>query len=272
MVGPIGFLDSGVGGLTILSEVQKSLPQYDMLYFGDSLHAPYGSKTEEELYKLVEQGTRWLFAQGCPLVIYACNTASATVLREIQQQLVPQFPGRRVLGIVRPTIEEITRTGHKNILVLATQATVNSGAYEKELEKIDPTITITSHACPTWAQLVEQGKAQSEEAAHEVARELTAARIDIHNYDAVLLACTHYPYLSPLIAAHLKPGTDLYNQGELVAQSLADYLKRHTEIDVELEKQKRRRYTATGDASHATELATRAFGYSMQFEHVDLDS
>lgn len=265
---PIGFLDSGVGGLTILEAAHKSMPEHDTLYFGDSLHAPYGNKDEETLYKLVSTGTRWLFEQGCPLVIYACNTASATVLREIQQTLLLEYPGKKVLGIVRPTIEEIVRTGHKDLLIFATPATVASGAYEKELSKINPYLHVTSHACPSWGPLVESGKAETEEAKQEVAKEVMAAHKENQNYDAVLLACTHYPYLAPLIKKNIRSNVDVYNQGDLVAKSLKDYLERHSEIVIT--KQKRRRHVVTGDASLATELATNAFGYNINFEQVVL--
>lgn len=267
---PIGFLDSGVGGLNILDEVQKIVPEYDSLYFGDSAHAPYGNKDQGTLYTLVETGTRWLFDQGCPLVIYACNTASATVLREIQQKLLPEYAGRKVLGIVRPTIEEMVQTGHKNILIFATPATVASEAYEKELKKIDPDLHITSHACPTWGPLVEAGKANTPYAEEEVKKEVRAAHEKNTTYDAVLLACTHYPYLAQSIKKHIRADVDVYNQGDLVAQSLRDYLLRHPEIETQISKEKRRRYTVTGDASLATELATRAFGYSIQFEQVEI--
>lgn len=267
---PIGFLDSGVGGLTILDAVHKNMPEYDTLYFGDSLHAPYGNKDEKTLYELVSAGTRWLFNQGCPLVIYACNTASATVLREIQQSLLLEYPGRKVLGIVRPTIEEIVRTGHKDLLIFATPATVASGAYEKELEKLNPALRVTSHACPTWGPLVENGKAETSEAEQEVKKEVLSAHTEKQTYDAVLLACTHYPYLTPLIKKNIRTDVDLYNQGDLVAKSLVDYLRRHPEIESGITKQKRRRHVVTGDASLATKLATNAFGYNITFEQITI--
>jgi glutamate racemase len=138
----IGFFDSGVGGLTILKAVHERMPEYDTYYLGDTAHAPYGNKTREEIFDLTWDGCKQLFAQGCGLVILACNTASAAALREIQQTKLAEYPGKSVLGIIRPTVEALARHGHKRIAVLSTIATKNSGAYEKEFAKIDPTISV----------------------------------------------------------------------------------------------------------------------------------
>lgn len=262
----IGFLDSGVGGLTILDAIHKELPEYDTIYLGDSLHAPYGEKSADLLYDLVSARTKELFDLGCPLAIYACNTASAAVLPRIQQEFLQDHPDHRVLGIIRPTIEEIVATGHKRILIFSTLGTAKSDAYAREIRKINPSVKIYTHPCPTWAPLVEEGLADSACAIQEIKREIEAAHEIMPEYDSVLLGCTHYPYLEQHVRSFILPEADLYNQGSFIASSLENYLLRHPEIALSLEKQGRRDYYVTGDPLQATELASSVFDHSIQFK------
>lgn len=236
----IGFFDSGVGGLTVLEHVHRRLPAYDTFYFGDTAHAPFGNKTQEEIFNYTWDGCRRLFGEGCALVIVACNSASSSALRRIQQERLSAYPGKRVLGVIRPTVEELARKGHKQIAVLSTVATKASGAYVKEFEKLNPTIRVISHACPNWAPLVEKGMIDSPETKADVARELKALEGVASTYDAVLLGCTHYPVLLPLIKAALPRPVPVYEQGPIVAESLADYLDRHPEIESTLSKNGKR--------------------------------
>lgn len=261
----IGFLDSGVGGLTILNAVHDRIPEYDTVYLGDSLHSPYGEKSPGELYELVRARTKDLFDLGCPLVIYACNTASAAVLPRIQRDLLCDYPDHRVLGIIRPTIEEIVATGHKRILIFSTPGTTKSDAYAKELRKINPSVEVYTHSCPSWAPLVEQGLADSEGARAEVEREVIAAHQTMPLYDSVLLGCTHYPYLSSHVEEFINPSADLYHQGSFIAASLENYLLRHPEMALRLEKEGRRSYYVTGDPRSSSDVAQSIFEYPITF-------
>jgi glutamate racemase len=226
----IGFFDSGMGGLTILEAVKKRLPNLKTRYLGDYEHAPYGNKTREEILALTWAGCEKLFAEGCKLVIIACNTATANALREIQQTKLQAYPGRNVLGIIRPTVEAFATSGHKNIAVLSTVATKNSQAYENEFAKINPDIRVHSHACPNWVGFVEAKQIESPEAIADVKREIAALEAEFPSMDAILLGCTHFPYLETSIADSLSRPVPIYKQGEIVADSLADYLERHISL------------------------------------------
>lgn len=230
--------DSGYGGLTVLRSLRSHLPQYDYLYFGDNARAPYGTRSFELIYKFTLEAVRYLFDRGCPLVILACNTASAKALRSIQQRDLPEIdPTRRVLGVIRPTAEavgSISRSGHVGIL--GTPGTVASGSYEMELAKTCPGFSVTSHACPMWVPLVEYREADGPGADYFVRKEIeTVLRAD-PEIDTLVLACTHYPLLIDKIRQYVPEGTTLVVQGDIVARSLADYLHRHTEMDVRLSR------------------------------------
>jgi glutamate racemase len=261
----IGFFDSGVGGLTILEHVRRTMPNFDTLYLGDTAHAPYGNKTHDELVQLTWAGCEWLFAQGCELIMIACNTASATALREIQQTKLGPNPERRILGVIRPTVEALADR-HRNIIVLSTVSTAASGAYVKEFEKLDPDIRVVSHACPNWAPMIEEGKAHTPEMRRDVEREVQAAESEAANYDAVLLACTHYPYVKELVEDALANDVPVYAQGELVAESLRNYLQRHPEIEKRLSKKGTHSYFTTGDPGLASRIASERFGFDVTFQ------
>lgn len=227
----IGVFDSGYGGLTILREIRKMLPMYDYLYLGDNARAPYGTRSFEVIYEYTLQAVRYLEGQGCSLIILACNTASAKALRSIQQRDID--PERlRVLGVIRPTAEVAplrTRTGH--IGILATPGTVSSESYVMELYHQNPDIVVTQQACPMWVPLIEAGEHKYQGADYFVEKYITQLLAKDPKIDTIILGCTHYPLLLPKIEAFVAgTGIEVMAQGEIVAHSLEDYLRRHADI------------------------------------------
>lgn len=249
--GPIGVFDSGYGGLTILKAIRRLLPQYDYLYLGDNARAPYGSRSFDIVYQFTLQAVRELFARGCHLVILACNTASAKALRSIQCNDLPLLdPDRRVLGVIRPTAEilgDISETRH--VGVLATPGTVKSHSYLMEAEKLYPEMKVREKACPMWVPLVENGEAQGEGADYFVRKYIDAIMADDPKIDTLVLACTHYPILLPKIRRYAPEGVRILAQGELVADSLEDYLRRHPEMEKRLTRGGTVTYLTTESAS-----------------------
>ncbi|MCC6563558.1 glutamate racemase [Candidatus Uhrbacteria bacterium] len=223
----IGFFDSGMGGLTILDAVKKRLPEIQTTYLADTEHAPYGGRSQEEILELTWHGCEELFRRGCDLIILACNTASASALRTIQQERLGKYPGKRVLGIIRPTVEALAHRGYARVIVLSTQATKDSGAFVKEFAHLDPDVQVISHACPTWVPLIEAGKTGTEEMRSEVEREVRSAEQEAGTFDAIILGCTHYPYVKKEIGQSLTRRVPIIDQADIVAESLAAYLKRH---------------------------------------------
>lgn len=260
----IGFLDSGVGGLTVLESVQELMPELSTVYIGDTAFSPYGNKSHDEIVGLAWRLTEDLFKRGCPLVIFACNSASASALAEIQQQKLAVWPGKRVLGIIRPTVEFFADQGFERVLILGTDATVNSHTYKKEFTKVAPEIAVTEFACPTWGPMVENGLAGTEEGRAEVFR--TLEELSDANYDAVLLACTHYPYLKSDIETFFENKIPVFNQGPIIADSLKSYLNRHPEIDKDIKKTSGREYYATGDPAVATQVSDTVFKKHVEFD------
>lgn len=231
--GKIGVFDSGYGGLTILKGIRQVLPEYDYLYLGDNARAPYGTRSFEVVFDFTRQAVEYLFNRGCHLVILACNTASAKALRSIQQQILPvKYPGRRVLGVIRPSVEEvgsITKSGHVGLL--ATPGTVRSHSYKLEIEKLLPDIKITETACPMWVPLVETGEADGDGADYFVKKYIDETLSLDSEIDTLLLGCTHYPLLMSKIKKFTPRHIKILPQGEIVGKSLEDYLNRHPEID-----------------------------------------
>lgn len=239
LTAPIGVFDSGYGGLTILSEIRRLLPEYDYIYLGDNARSPYGTRSFDVIRDFTLQAVRYLFDQGCPLVILACNTASAKALREIQQRYLPTSsdPTRRVLGVIRPTVEMLehtTKSGH--IGILATPGTVSAHSYQLEIQKLFPQLTVHEQACPMWVPLVENGESDQPGADYFVRKYLNQILEREPRIDSLVLACTHYPLLRPKIEALLPTGIAVISQGELVATSLQDYLHRHPEMDSRLSR------------------------------------
>ncbi len=255
--GPIGIFDSGYGGLTVFSKIQERLPEYDFIYLGDNARAPYGPRSFEVVYQFTREAVLRLFHEGCQLVILACNTASAKALRTIQQQDLPQWDSaRRVLGVIRPTteiVDKISRTKH--VGVVGTVGTISSKSYSMEIAKLFPHIQVTGEACPLWVPLVETGEYNSPGADYFVKQHLDRLFLKDPQIDTLILGCTHYPLLLDKIRRYTPTGVTLLPQGEYVAESLADYLMRHTEMDARLTKQSSRRFLTTESAEKFSEAA-----------------
>lgn len=270
--GPIGVFDSGYGGLTVLREFVKVLPQYDYLYLGDNARSPYGTRSFETIYEYTLQCVKYLFDRGCPLVILACNTASAKALRSIQQRDLPAIaPHNRVLGVIRPTAEVLS--GYSNtqhVGVLGTTGTVSSGSYLMEIGKQAPHLKVYQQDCPMWVPLVENGEHESEGADYFVKKNLDTLMQQSPEIDTVLLACTHYPLLMDKIKAHLPAEIQILNQGAIVARSLQDYLSRHPEMDLRCTKSGKRAFLTTDSTAFFDKQARKFFGEEVfsQFVHI----
>ncbi len=244
---PIGVFDSGYGGLTILHGIRQLLPEYDYLYLGDNARAPYGPRSFDVVYEFTRQAVRYLFDQGCPLVILGCNTASAKALRTIQQHDLPQWDAsRRVLGIIRPTAEVIgTLTQTRHVGVLATEGTIKSQSYNLEIQKLWPDIVVSGVACPFWVPLVEYHEADSPGADYFVKKRIDQLMRQDSAIDAVILGCTHYPLLMSKIVKYMPRGVQIVTQGEYVGGSLQDYLQRHPDMEQRLSRGATARYLTT---------------------------
>ena len=286
----IGIFDSGYGGLTILNHIRQHLPQYDYLYLGDNARAPYGTRSFDVIYEYTLQAVNYLHQQGCNLIILACNTASAKALRSIQQRNINPDE-LRVLGVIRPTVEVIPqRTRTKHIGVLATPGTVASESYVIELLKQDPTLIVTQQACPMWVPLIESGEHLSDGADYFVEKYLTKLLTRDPLIDTIILGCTHYPLLQPKIEALLEkyehtkflnqnsylttvrtiiPKFKIISQGEIVALSFADYLRRHPEFSQD-SKGGTCRYLTTESANKFSGAASLFLSEPIEAQHIEL--
>ncbi len=275
MTSPIGIFDSGYGGLTIFEKIRAALPECDFLYLGDNARAPYGTRSFEVVLEFTRQAVSRLFAEGCPLVVLACNTASAKALRSIQQEDLPRSedPSRRVLGVIRPTVEAadaLSRTKH--VGVLGTEGTVASRSYELEFEKLFPEIRVVSEACPMWVPLVENRETGTPAAEYFVKRHLESLLSRDEKTDTVILGCTHYPLMLPLIRRFLPPGVRAFPQGDCVAASLRDYLVRHPEMSRRISRGGNARFLTTESADRFSRAA-ETFLHSpekISAEHIEL--
>lgn len=268
----IGVFDSGYGGLTVFKSIAAKLPDYNYIYLGDNARSPYGDHSFETVYQYTLECVEWLFAQGCPLVILACNTASAKALRNIQQKVLPvKYPDHRVLGVIRPTAEVIgTITESNTIGIMGTRGTVNSESYPIEIHHFYPELEVIQQSCPLWVPLIENNEHIHEGADYfvkEYTNELLAKSPAI---DTILLACTHYPLLIPKIAAILPEGFKLVAQGEIVADSLADYLNRHPEMESRLDKAAKKLFFTSGDDQVFNTNASIFFDETIVSERVNL--
>lgn len=270
--GPIGVFDSGYGGLTILHGIRQRLPEYDFMYLGDNARAPYGSRSFEVVYQFTRQAVLKLFSMGCQLVILGCNTASAKALRSIQQRDLPQWDeNRRVLGIIRPTAEVIGQlTTSRHVGLLATPGTILSGSYEMEIAKLFPDIKLSGVGCPLWASIVEANEADSPGADYFVKKRIDMLMRKDSEIDAVILGCTHYPLLMSSIVKHVPTGVRIIPQGEYVANSLRDYLNRHTAMDERLTKNGTCQYFTTESEDKFEETAQIFLHEKVNVKHVDL--
>lgn len=245
--GPIGIFDSGYGGLTIFEKIKELMPQYDYIYLGDNARTPYGNRSFDVVYEYTKQSVEKLFQMNCPLVILACNTASAKALRTIQTKDLPHWnPERRVLGVIRPTVEAVgnlTKTRHVGIL--GTVGTIQSKSYPIEIKKINPDIIVAGKACPLWVPLVENSEYNSDGADYFVQKYLSELLQKDKEIDTIVLACTHYPLLLPKIKQFLPEHIQVISQGEIVSESLLNYLQRHPEIEQNLTKNGTRQFFTT---------------------------
>jgi len=269
---PIGVFDSGYGGLTVLKEIISKLPEYDYIYLGDNARAPYGSRSFDTVYRYTLQCVQWFFSQGCSLVILACNTASAKALRTIQQNDLPGIdPAKRVLGVIRPTTEMIGNYSLTNSVgILATNGTVASDSYPVEIAKFFPEIKVYQQACPLWVPLIENNEHQGDGADFFVKKNLESIFRKGSDIDVILLGCTHYPLLNEKIQEYLPSGVKLISQGEIVADSLADYLRRHPEMETKCSKNGGRVFYTTDSTEDFDNHATIFFGEAVRSQHVDL--
>ena len=270
--GPIGVFESGYGGLTILRRIREILPQYDYLFLGDNARAPYGSRSFEIVYQFTLEAVKALFSYGCRLVIIACNTASAKALRTIQQNDLPHLDAtRRVLGVIRPTVEAIgslTKTRHVGLL--ATAGTVNSRSYNLELKKLCPDITVTGQACPLWVPIIENNEHNSPGADYFVKEYIDALLARDPEIDTIILGCTHYPLMLDKIRQYTPPGIRLVPQGEYVAPSLARYMERHPDMEARCTRQGTCRYLTTESAALFRKSASVFLGYDIEASQIAL--
>ena len=245
--GPIGIFDSGYGGLTIFEKIKNLMPEYDYIYLGDNARTPYGTRSFEVVYEFTLQAVEKLFELGCPLVILACNTASAKALRTIQQNNLPEIdPTRRVLGVIRPTAETVgTLTKSRHVGILATSGTIKSHSYLMEIQKLFPDITVTGEACPMWVPIVENDEYHSEGADYFVKKHINSLLEKDPQIDTLILGCTHYPLLMEKIQQFTPSHIQIIAQGEYVAHSLRDYLNRHPEMDQRCSKHGSSRFLTT---------------------------
>jgi glutamate racemase len=270
---PIGIFDSGYGGLTVFKEINRKLPDYDFVYLGDNARAPYGSRNFETVYRFTLQCVNWFFEQGCPLVILACNTASAKALRSIQQNDLKYItdPENRVLGVIRPTSEVIgsfTRSGH--IGLLATKGTVTSDSYPIEVAKFWPDVHFYQHACPMWVPLIENQEYNNPGAFYFYEKDLKSLFDQSANIDTILLGCTHYPVLRDILEKLIPKKVQIISQDSIVADSLCDYLNRHEGLNQKITKESYRAFYTTGSTYDFDQHSPLFYGQEINSKHIDL--
>ncbi|MDQ7948812.1 MAG: glutamate racemase [Pedobacter sp.] len=271
---PIGIFDSGFGGLTVFRSIAQKLPQYDYIYLGDNDRSPYGDHSFETVYQFTLECVSWLFEQGCQLVILACNTASAKALRNIQQLDLPKkYPNHRVLGVIRPTAEVIGNfSSSANIGIMGTRGTVNSGSYPIEINHFFPSVNVHQQSCPLWVPLIENGEHLGKGADFFVEKYIQELLDQSDQIDCILLACTHYPLLIPKIKTYLPENIQLLSQGEIVADSLSDYLVRHPEIENKLARNGQRTFYTSGSAAVFDAHASVFLGEKIASKKIKMDS
>lgn len=260
--GKIGVFDSGYGGLTIFRSIQERLPHLNYIYLGDNARAPYGNRSFETIFEYTLSCVEWLYTQGCDLVILACNTASAKALRTIQQKEMHRFdPSFRVLGVIRPTVEIISNYSKTNAIgLLATEGTVKSNSYIIELQKHAPAVTLYQQACPMWVPFIEHNEYKSAHFQYYLEKDIQSLLSQSSDIDTILLGCTHYPILFDQIRAIVPKHIQIVSQGPLVAESLADYLKRHSAMSQKLVSIPQSLYFTTDNAQLFEEKALHFFG------------
>jgi len=270
--GPIGIFDSGYGGLTILKEIVKELPQYDYLYLGDNARAPYGTRSFETVYQYTLECVNHLFDKGCHLVILACNTASAKALRNIQQIDLPKIdPNRRVLGVIRPTTEVVGNYSKtKHVGVLGTTGTIVSNSYPIEISKAFPDLKVFQEACPMWVPLIENNEFNNEGSNYFIQKNVQSLLNQSSEIDTIILGCTHYPLLINKIKQYIPQHIQLLTQGEIVTKGLKDYLSRHPEMDAKCTKQSSLEFYTTETPENFNTQAGKFFGKEISAKHLNL--
>lgn len=269
---PIGIFDSGYGGLTVFKSIRQQLPQYDYIYLGDNARAPYGDRSFETVYEYTLQAVKYLFNAGCPLIILACNTASAKVLRQIQEKDLPQLGnGNRILGVIRPSAEEIGKhTQTKHIGIVGTRGTINSQSYVLEIEKSYPDITVHQQACPMWVPIIENNEQHTPQADIQVQQDIQKLLGQSSDIDTLLLGCTHYPLLIDSIKKHVPEHINIVIQGDIVADKLENYLSRHPAMEERISKNQQIQFFTTDDAQEFDEHATQFFGATVHSKQINL--
>lgn len=272
-ISPIGVFDSGYGGLTILEKFREILPEYDYIYLGDNARTPYGTRSFDVVYEYTLQCVKKLFEMNCELVVLGCNTASAKALRTIQQNDLPKLsPDRRVLGVIRPTVEVIsdyTKTNHVGIL--GTQGTIQSGSYPIEINKLFPEVKVTSQACPMWVPLIENNEYQSPGADYFVKKYVDNLLRNDPLIDTIVLGCTHYPLLLKKIRQYIPPHIQVIAQGAIVAESLKNYLSRHTDMNKKISKNGNCLFYTTESVEKFTSSASIFLKKSVKATRISLD-
>lgn len=266
---PIGVFDSGYGGLTVLSAIRAQLPQYDFIYFGDNARAPYGNRSFDVVYEFTLEAVNFLFEQGCPLVILACNTASAKALRTIQQKDLPALSSsNRVLGVIRPSTEVLGDLTHsKHVGILGTQGTINSNSYPIELAKFAPDIEVHQHACPMWVPLIENQQYEHPAGKQFILEDVQQLLSTNEQIDTILLACTHYPVLQEQLQQLVGPNIQIVPQGPIVAEKLAAYLDAHPEMEQRLSKNGEVGFFTSETPVVFNQKASHFFGQKVEAKH-----
>lgn len=250
------------------------MPGYDYIYLGDNARTPYGTRSFEVVYEFTLQAVKKMFELGCQLVILGCNTASAKALRSIQQINLPQLDAsRRVLGVIRPTVEclgELTKTMH--VGVLGTVGTIKSESYPIEIHKLWPDIQVTGHACPMWVPLVEYNESKGKGADYFIQKDIDSLLAQDPLIDTIILGCTHYPLLFEKIRGYTPAHIHLISQGDYVAKSLKEYLRRHPEMDARCTKQGTCRFLTTESVEKFEESAAIFLGQEkVTVQHISLE-
>ncbi|MFH1004999.1 MAG: glutamate racemase [Bacteroidota bacterium] len=269
---PIGIFDSGIGGLTVLKEIVKKLPQYDYIYLGDNARTPYGTRSFETVYQYTLECVQKLFSMNCQLIILACNTASAKALRNIQQLDLHRIaPKKKVLGVIRPVTEVVGKYSQtKHVGVLGTHGTINSNSYKIEIEKFFPEIKVFQEACPMWVPLVEYNETNSPAADYFVKKNLDVLFSKSNKIDTIILGCTHYPVLIDKIKKYIPKNVKLLLQGKIVADSLADYFIRHPEIEIKCSQKKIIELYTTDSTENFDKVAGIFWNKNIRSKHLSL--
>ncbi len=268
----IGVFDSGFGGLTIFKEIEKKLPNYHYIYLGDNARAPYGNNSQSVIYEYTRQAIDFLFAQGCNLVILACNTASAEALRKLQQEYVPQkYPGKNILGVIRPLAEVAAALSkNKMIGVMGTRSTVESKSYIRELKAQNKKIIVFQQACPLLVPLIEENWEQAKETKTILKKYI----LPLKNYqpDTIILACTHYGWLQADIVRYFGRKIKVLDSGQIVADKLVEYLKRHPEYVKPVKNVKaKREFLTTDDHKKFVKSAEKYLGRKIKAKTISLN-